>query len=448
MRLENELLFGTISDVEYGSVSIENQGRAKELEHRLGQLSAQAHASMAGVALAAAEFDELGGWCDGGIRSFEHWLSIAMGFDPHTGKELLRVGQALQDLPLIAAAFAAGQLSFDKVRQVTTVAGPETDELMLEIARGASASQLARICRSLRRMKEAEAPHHDREQLAGRGLWTHLDDDGMMRLVAKLPAEDGAVVVAAIESITGSRPVPDSSGEAVPDPADDRWAARRADALVAMSEHVLSGVAGGLVVAGEARQVVVHVDVGVLTGETPDGVCHLENGAPLSAAAARRIGCDAEILPVIERDGLPIDVGRKSRSAPQRLRRALEVRDRFCRFPGCNVPAHQTHAHHLEHWALGGPTALDNMILLCGFHHRSYHDGGYQIVKVADGCRFETDDGHLIGQGIYAPADLQTKFHPETARAEWGGEHMDFDHTMFVLEQHFPPVDARAGPPN
>ena len=403
---------------------------------------------MAGVALAAAEFDEIGGWCEGGIRSFAHWLSITTGFDPHTGKELLRVGKALRSLPLIAAAFAAGQLSYDKVRQITTVARPETDELMLGIGHGASGSQLARICRSLRRMREADAPRHDQEGLAKRGLWTHFDEDGMMRLVAKLPAEDGAVVMAAIESITGSRPVPDSSGDAVPDPAEDRWAARRVDALVAMSEHVLSGVAGGLVVAGEARQVVLHVDVGVLTGETPDGLCQLENGAPLSAAAARRIGCDAEIIPVIEREGLPIDVGRKYRSAPQRLRRALEVRDRFCRFPGCSVPAQQTHAHHLEHWALGGPTTLDNMILLCGFHHRSYHDGGYRIVKVADGCRFETDDGHVIGHRLLPPADLQTTFHPETARAEWGGERMDFDHMMFVLEPHFPAGDARAAPPN
>ena len=398
---------------------------------------------MAGVALAAAEFDEIGGWCEGGIRSFPHWLAITMGFDPHTGKEILRVGKALKSLPLIAAAFAAGQLSFDKVRQITTVAGPETDELMLSIGRGASGSQLERICRSLRRMKEADAPRHDEEELAKRGLWTHFDDDGMMRLVAKLPPEDGAVVMAAIESITGSKPLPDSS-------ADDPWAARRADALVAMSEHVISGVAGGLVVAGEARQVVVHVDVGVLTGETPDGLCHVENGAPLSAAAARRIGCDAEIIPVIERDGLPIDVGRKYRSAPQRLRRALEVRDRFCRFPGCSVPAQQTHAHHLEHWAFGGATTLDNMILLCGFHHRSYHDGAYRIAKIEDGCRFETDDGHLIGQSRLEPVDPQipTNFAPDTARAAWGGERMDFDHMMFVLEPHFPPVDARAGPPN
>ncbi len=160
---------------------------------------------------------------------------------------------------------------------------------------------------------------------------------------------------------------------------------------------------------------------------------------PLTAAAARRIGCDAEIIPVIERDGLPIDVGRKYRGAPQKLRRALEIRDRFCPFPGCSVPAQQTHAHHLEHWADGGTTTLDNMMLLCAFHHRSYHDGGYRILKVAGGFRFETTDGHVIGERLHQPADLQLTFHPETARAEWGGEHMDFDHMMFVLEQHFPP---------
>ncbi|SRR5712692_6945354 len=251
--------------MDYAGVSPENQARATEVEERLGQLSAQAHASMAGVAVAAAEFDELGGWCDGGIRSFPHWLTITMGFDPHTGNELLRVGKALKQLPLIAEAFLSGQLSFDKVRQVTTVATADTDKLMLEIARGASGSQLERICRSLRRMNKSEATEHDKEELAKRGLWTHFDEDGMMRLVAKLPAEDAAVVVAAIESITGTKPAPDRSDEGVADPADDRWAARRADALVAMSEHVLSGAAGGLVVAGEARQVVVHVDVGVLT---------------------------------------------------------------------------------------------------------------------------------------------------------------------------------------
>jgi hypothetical protein len=437
--------------LEYPGVSPENQERAKQLDEGLGRLSALAHASMAGIAQAAAEFDEIDGWCEPGARSFPHWLSIYMGFDPHTGKELLRVGKALKDLPLIAAAFAAGQLSFDKVRHVTWVAGPETDELMLGIARGATGSQLARICRSLQRMTEAEAPEHDQKELAKRGLWTSFDEDGMMRLVARLPAEDAAVVKAAIESITGSKPLPEQSDEAVPDPADDRWAARRSDALVAMSRHILAGGADDLVTSSALRQVVVHVDVGVLTGEDPQGRSFIDGGAPLSAAAARRIGCDCEIIAITERDGLPIDVGRRRQSTPTRLRQALEVRDRFCRFPGCGVPACRADAHHVKHWADGGPTELGNLILLCPFHHQRYHDGGFQIAKPPDGAvRFETHDGQVIGDRLLEPPDTQVAltFAPDTARSEWGGEHMDFDHMMYVLEPYFPPADARAGPAN
>src|SRR5207245_5470367 len=122
MGLDNELLFGTITSVDYGGVSLGNQARARELEDRLGPLSAQAHAAMAGVAIAAAEFDELGGWYDGGIRSFAHWLTISKGFDPHTVQELLPVGYALKSLPVIAAAFATGQRSVDKLRQLTPLA--------------------------------------------------------------------------------------------------------------------------------------------------------------------------------------------------------------------------------------------------------------------------------------------------------------------------------------
>jgi hypothetical protein len=435
--------------MDYACTSPANQERARELDDSIGRLSALAHASMAGVAMAAAEFDEINGWCDGYTASFAHWLTVYTGFDPRTGKELLRVGKALKVLPRIAAAFAAGQLSFDKVRQITSVATPETDELMLEIGRGASGSQLERICRSLRKMKETDAPKRDQEELAKRGLWRHFDEDGMMRLVAKLPAEDGAVVMAAIESITGTKALPAGSAEGVIDPADGDLAARRSDALVSMSRHVLAGGADDLVQSSASRQVVVHVDVGVLTGEEPDGRSFIEDGAALSAAAARRIGCDCEVIAVTERDGLPINVGRRHKTIPPRLRLALELRDRCCRFPGCGVPARRTEGHHIEHWAKGGPTDLDNLLSLCVFHHHRHHDGGFQIVKLPDGAlRFETHDGHVIGQRLLEPADTKvaTKFAPETALAEWG--RIDYDHLMFGLEPHFPPTDARAGPPD
>jgi uncharacterized protein DUF222/HNH endonuclease len=448
-------VFGKIVDVEshvgsleFPCVSPQLQELARTLDQRIGSSSAAAHSALADVATAAAEFDDIRGWAAPGIRSFAHWLAISAGFDPHVGSELLRVGQALRALPRIAQAFGAGRLSFDKVRQITTVAAAATEEVFLEIALGASGSQLARICSSLRRIANADAPDHDQRQLAERGLWTEMDEDGMMRLVAKLPPEDAAVVMAALESIAGSRPVSKESGDPVPDPAEEPWAARRADALVSMAEHLLAGGAMKQVGPGAVRQVVVHADINVLTGESANGRCFVEGGAPLSVEAARRIGCDAEIVAVTERDGLPIDIGRTKRFPTDRLRRALEVRDRFCRFPGCGVPANRAHAHHIQHWLDGGPTDLRNLILLCGFDHRRLHDGGYVIREATDGFRFETHDGRLFGSSPPAVDVIRESksFDAETARAEWGGEAMDLDHTLFVLAQYVQPAGARAGP--
>ena len=412
-------------------ISAEKRARLQALEERIGVESARAHAAMARVADLVAEFDEIEGWGEPGIRSLPHWLAINAGFNPHSGSELLRVGKALRVLPRIAQAFRAGRLSFDKTRQVTTVATPATEEMFLEIALGASGSQLERICRSMRRIAKLEASEHDQKQLAERGLWTNIDEDGMMRLVARLPSEEGAIVLAAIESVARSRPLPERSAE-VSDPAEEPWAARRADALVSICEL------GGSPVA---RQVVVHLEV--------DGRAYIEGGAALSAEAARRIGCDAEVVAVTERDGLPIDVGRKQRMPTERLRRALEVRDRCCRFPGCGVPAHRSHAHHVEHWADGGATARDNLVLLCNFHHHRLHDGGYLIRKVAGGFSFETHDGQVIGSRLPHAVESQGfEFHPETARAEWGGAKMDFDHTIFVLANNSLLAEARAAPPS
>lgn len=396
-------MFGSLESVlRFDAVPDDKQELAGSLERRIGQASAHAHAAMAQLATAAAEFEELGGWCSPGFRSFDHWLAVEMGFDPHTGRELLRVGRALRDLPLLAAAFADGRLSFDKVREVTTVATRETDALMVEIARGASGSQVARICRSLRKMTAAESHQHQ----AHRGLWMRFQDNGMVRLVANLSAEDAAIVQAAIESLAEKMPLPED--------ADDPHAARRVDALLAVCES-----------GAPDMQVVVHVDVDEVAG---------------------RLGCDAEVIPLIERDGLPIDVGRKFRTAPPKLRRALEIRDRFCRFPGCPVPARHTDAHHHNPWILGGGTNLREMLLLCRYHHRIYHDGGYRIVQAGGDFRFETSDGRLIGGSREGSVIMQPHVAQDQARAEWGAVRMDFGHTIFVLGQYFGPNEVRAGP--
>jgi hypothetical protein len=257
------------------------------------------------------------------------------------------------------------------------------------------------------------------------------------------------VVQAALESITGSLPVPEPADDGVKDPADDRWAARQVDAMVAMCEHVLATGADGLVKSGAATQVVVHVDVGVLTGESSAGRCYFEGGSPLSAGAARRLGCDAEVVAVMERNGLPIDVGRTRRLATDRQRLALSVRDRFCRFPGCGVPPCRTEAHHHQDWFQGGETNLDNLLLLCGFHHQRLHEGAYRIRENANGFSFETNDGRTMRPPARDPVTLQPDqgVGPLTPWSEWGGVRLDFDYAVSVIANSCEFAEARAAPP-
>jgi hypothetical protein len=153
-------------------------------------LAAHTHAGMAQLARRAAEFDSAEGWTGEGIRSCAHWLSINAGFGLSTGEALVTVGHALERLPLIAAAFGAGEL-FDKVRELSRVATPADEPIWLELARQASGSQLSRIARACRRAMEADAPGRDAAQRAHRGLWFSWDEDGMVRIRAVLASEDG-----------------------------------------------------------------------------------------------------------------------------------------------------------------------------------------------------------------------------------------------------------------
>ena len=170
--------------------------------------------------------------------------------------------------------------------------------------------------------------------------------------------------------------------------------ASRVDALFSVCEEALARPADDH--AGNAastRQLVVHVDVGLLTGEQSEGRCQLEGGMPLSAAVARRLSCDCEGVTLTEREGLPIDVGRRRRVVSRRLRRALEWRDRTCRYPGCPVGSRRSDAHHLLAWALGGDTDLDNLIKLCRLCRRRHN------LHYADLAFMPSSTGPRVGVG-------------------------------------------------
>ena len=148
---------------------------------------------------------------------------------------------------------------------------------------------------------------------------------------------------------------------------------RRADALAWMAERMFEPGAVP-VLAPDRHEIVVHVEAEVL-GDGRAGRCEIEDRTAIAAETARRLCCDAGIVPVGDGpNGEPLSVGRRTRSIPPAVRRALASRDRGCRFPGCPA-THRLHGHHVQHWANGGETSLDNLVLLCPTHHRLVHEG-------------------------------------------------------------------------
>ena len=127
----------------------------------------------------------------------------------------------------------------------------------------------------------------------------------------------------------------------------------------------------------------------------------------LPIETVKRLLCDCSFVTVFEdENGKPLDVGRKQRTIPTSLRRALYARDRHCTFPGCHRKRHLD-GHHLKHWINGGETNLDELTLLCPYHHRLHHEGGFSIVKEADGTlRFITADGRTIPRCGYRHEDF------------------------------------------
>ena len=128
----------------------------------------------------------------------------------------------------------------------------------------------------------------------------------------------------------------------------------------------------------ERYQVLLHVDAETLKEDGGLGQSELEDGTRVSAETSRRLACDASVVRIGHAsDRSVLDVGRKTRTIPPSVRRALEVRDRGCRFPGCGLRF--TDAHHIKHWADGGETKLDNLLLLCSHHHRLLHEQGWTV---------------------------------------------------------------------
>ena len=264
---------------------------------------------------------------------------------------------------------------------MTRVATAVNETNLLQQALDLSADGLEAYCRQLRNADQKVSTRDARRILERRALRRQIREDGSGVIFAELPAEDLALVMQAI----------DAMAVALPKDSNRSLFATAADALVMMARVALAGKPTDAPV--DHHQVMVHVDATAL--ENP-GSDQSSGKSDLPLATVKRLCCDGALIPLIERAGVPLSVGRKQRVVPTAIKRALQARDRHCTFPGCHHDRF-IDAHHIQHWVNGGETSLDNLTLLCSHHHRLVHEGGYEMRQHPDGGRyFARPDGRPV----------------------------------------------------
>jgi hypothetical protein len=365
--------------------------------------TAHAEAALAGLRLALYAHADTAGVAElTGAPSTAAWARGVLRMAPGPAKADLRLARALTGrYPTTAAALGAGRVTAEQARvivravdalpsSVGDVARADAEAHLIELAADFDPGELARLGR---RVLDVVAPEEaDRllgEQLkreearaAARVFHRRPDGHGGCHLSGHLDAEAAAMLDAALDPLAA--PHPTST-----DGPDNRSPGRRhADALVELARRALAGAAtaGGPLpdTGGEATTMVVTIGLHALRSGL--GAALLPTGDVISAEAARRLACDAWLIPaVLDGEGQPLDVGRARRLFTPAQRRALILRDGGCAFPGCDRPASWCECHHCVHWADGGPTDLGNGVLLCGHHHRLIHTSRWQVRIAADG---------------------------------------------------------------
>ena len=424
----------------------------QRLGDEIAELSAHLDAASARLLDLIRRFDAEGGWNDG-FRSCAEWLSWRTGLDLGAAREKVRVARALGNLPRLAQALARGELSYAKVRALTRVARPETEERLLKVGRAGTAEHVERIVRGWRWMDRKAEIHDAALQHKRRALHVYRSDDDTVIVRGRLAPEVGALLLRALdaarEALYQQARMANSAHASAETPVGSDLPSmeqQQADALALLAETALHhGIDPGA--PGERYQVVVHVDAPVLADAEHPGQSVLEDGVRVSAETSQRLACDASrVVMRHDAEGNLLEVGARTRTIPPAVRRALQHRDRGCRFPGCHARFGQ--GHHIRHWAHGGPTTLSNLALLCRRHHRAVHEEGYQVERQADGeLRFRHPYGYEIPfvplrmaipddpvEAIRARNEAEgAQLDAHSATPGWLGERLDVGYALDVL---------------
>ncbi len=336
-------------------------------------------------------------WARDGHLSTTSWFAHSFRVSHSAASGDVRTARALEAMPATREAVAAGEVSLSGARALVTAreadqeAFAEAEPLLVDAAARHSVRDLHRVVahwrtavESRRRVEIDQDPLRERRRL-------HVSPTvfGMVRIDGDLDPETGETVLTALRSCL------DAEARSA-DPEDRRTPAqRRADALGEICGRYLSR-SDRPEVGGERPHVTVTMDLEALSGRP--GTAEFDLTGPIRGETARMIACDASVSRVITGTrSEPLDVGRRTSVVSPALRRAVVVRDRHCRFPGCDRPQAWCDAHHVQHWADGGPTALANLILLCRRHHRLVHErGGFRLEPIEGRPVFRRPDGSIL----------------------------------------------------
>ena len=377
----------------------------------LAELAGQRNAIDGRIVEIVAEIDrdELCGMT--GARSVAALMAWKLGTSPHNAETLVSVAEHLEAFPRCAEGLRTGRLSLDQVGVIAERAAEGSDAHYAELAESATVTQL-RIA-----LKAAPRPDPKPEPVPQRSV-IKTGDDTHATYRIRLPHDEAAVVDAALASHldalvaewrhdhdTGGRPgdqAPPFPGmvDAFMSVVEAGW-----DTEVARRPH------------GQRTTVIAHLDA-------DQQVASLHLGPLLSDSERRYLLCDATCEVWFERHGRVIGTGRATRTVNRRLRRALEHRDRCCVVPGCGA-TRGLHAHHLRHWEDGGPTELDNLVLLCPYHHRMHHLGGITLTGPAHRLKVSDNEGQELSAGSLArppttpPPAVAPYRGPTGERAQW-----------------------------
>jgi hypothetical protein len=401
------------------AVADRDQLQLDMLEARICELAGHLAAATYQFLVLVGDFDARQGWASWDLPSCTAWLSWKCQIAPGTAREQVRVARALRELPAISTEFAAGRMSYAKVRALTRIATPDTEADLADLSGPMTAAQLERFAAAHRKVTRVD---DERARLLRR-LSYRVEDDGQLTMTIRLPAADGALVLQALRAAKGDVPDGDSRvdpaqavrsevGDGDPSARPDRLRTPKytADCLADALVDVASAYLGGTVATTsdpDIYQVIVHVGTDALASATPSGVsaeapgtaagmqavghpadpsrCHLQDGPAISPATAQRIACSAAFSWMLhDHNGNVLDVGRRHRRPPPALRRAVRERDGYrCQYPGCN--SRHVHIHHIVPWVSGGATELSNLTSLCQAHHVIVHEVGLTVSREPGG---------------------------------------------------------------